>query len=237
MRAIQPEGPYCISGFSFGGIVAIEAGHQLLAMGQQVALLALFDSRPFPDPSRPTWIQRLWERSFFHMSRLLRTPVRAWPDYFRARAAGVGSELIRRFYGKDQPPVSPRHARLVRSLLEYRVTDDPGPIALFLYSARSVRGLEKIKSAWRGLPIADLEIHVVPGDSGDHSTMFEEPHVQVLAEKLKDCLRRAATSTVEKLDSGDGGCRPERPSGGVMREGEFSVAGADGRVNLEEGGA
>jgi hypothetical protein len=33
-----------------------------------------------------------------------------------------------------------------------------------------------------------LELHVVPGS---HETLFGEPHVKILAEKLRDCLRKA----------------------------------------------
>ena len=32
-----------------------------------------------------------------------------------------------------------------------------------------------------------LEVHVVPGS---HETLFGEPHVRVLAEKLRACLQR-----------------------------------------------
>ena len=46
LREIQPHGPYFLSGYSFGGIVAFEMAQQLLAQGQEVALLAIFDSHP-----------------------------------------------------------------------------------------------------------------------------------------------------------------------------------------------
>jgi thioesterase domain-containing protein len=47
MRTLQPQGPYYLVGYSFGGIVAFEMAQQLLAQGQSVGLLALLD------PSRP----------------------------------------------------------------------------------------------------------------------------------------------------------------------------------------
>jgi thioesterase domain-containing protein len=43
MRAIQPAGPYCILGHSFGGHVAYEMGHQLEKMGQAVSLVGILD--------------------------------------------------------------------------------------------------------------------------------------------------------------------------------------------------
>ena len=40
MRAVQPEGPYFLGGWSVGGVVAFEMARQLEAQGEQVALLA-----------------------------------------------------------------------------------------------------------------------------------------------------------------------------------------------------
>ncbi|OLP20469.1 hypothetical protein BST81_00190 [Leptolyngbya sp. 'hensonii'] len=44
IRTIQPHGPYYLSGLSNGGNIALEMAQQLQAQGEQVALLALFDS-------------------------------------------------------------------------------------------------------------------------------------------------------------------------------------------------
>jgi aspartate racemase len=44
MRILQPDGPYFLAGVSFGGLVAFEIAQQLVAQGQQVALLALLDT-------------------------------------------------------------------------------------------------------------------------------------------------------------------------------------------------
>jgi thioesterase domain-containing protein/acyl carrier protein len=44
IRALQPEGPYLLGGYSGGGIVAFEMARRLTAMGQQVGLLAFIDT-------------------------------------------------------------------------------------------------------------------------------------------------------------------------------------------------
>jgi thioesterase domain-containing protein len=44
MRTVQPEGPYQVGGWSFGGVVAFEIAQQLHKMGQEVSRLALLDS-------------------------------------------------------------------------------------------------------------------------------------------------------------------------------------------------
>ena len=47
MRGVQPDGPYLISGVSFGGLVAFEMARQLRAAGCEVGLLALLDVYAF----------------------------------------------------------------------------------------------------------------------------------------------------------------------------------------------
>jgi hypothetical protein len=66
VRAVQPEGPYFLGCFCFGGVVAFEMAQQLRAQGQDVALLALLDTkRP---KYRPKEADRA--RQAFHARRL-----------------------------------------------------------------------------------------------------------------------------------------------------------------------
>jgi thioesterase domain-containing protein len=44
VRAVQPQGPYFLGGWSMGGFVAFELAQQLRRQGQEVALVALLDS-------------------------------------------------------------------------------------------------------------------------------------------------------------------------------------------------
>jgi amino acid adenylation domain-containing protein len=46
LRAFQPEGPYLLGGYCFGGNIAYEMARILMAQGQRVDLLVLFNSSP-----------------------------------------------------------------------------------------------------------------------------------------------------------------------------------------------
>ncbi|MFD2171161.1 non-ribosomal peptide synthetase [Tumebacillus lipolyticus] len=49
IRTVRPQGPYRIAAWSLGGTIAFEMAHQLQAQGEQIELLALFDSlAPLP---------------------------------------------------------------------------------------------------------------------------------------------------------------------------------------------
>jgi aspartate racemase len=68
----------------------------------------------------------------------------------------------------------------------------PGRIIFFLDSETPVRGPHNPVLAWGDLAAGGLEIHRVPGK---WMTIFREPHVQVLAEQLKACLKQARAKT------------------------------------------
>ncbi|MDG2112616.1 MAG: AMP-binding protein, partial [Actinomycetota bacterium] len=61
MRMVQPEGPYHLAGFSFGGRVALEMASQLRAAGHEVALLMPIDT--YLGPLLPTWHPRFLRRT------------------------------------------------------------------------------------------------------------------------------------------------------------------------------
>ena len=67
LRKLQPEGPYSLGGWCEDGVVAFEAAQQLVAQGQSVALLALFD----------TWNPAAWQSLSRHRAFQVRLHHRA----------------------------------------------------------------------------------------------------------------------------------------------------------------
>jgi acyl-CoA synthetase (AMP-forming)/AMP-acid ligase II/thioesterase domain-containing protein len=69
MRRVQPTGPYCLAGFSFGGYVAYEMAQLLWKQGQSVELLGILDTRGpgYPQkrklPGRIGWHVKAFVRS------------------------------------------------------------------------------------------------------------------------------------------------------------------------------
>lgn len=58
LRAVQPEGPYRLLGYSWGGMVAFEIAQQLAQEGQAVSFLGLLDTRISVGRKR-TWPERI----------------------------------------------------------------------------------------------------------------------------------------------------------------------------------
>jgi thioesterase domain-containing protein len=71
IKRIQPQGPYYLGGFCFGGLLAIEAAQQLASTGQEVPLVILIQSM-HPEAMRfkptATLLQRCWFRATKRLS-------------------------------------------------------------------------------------------------------------------------------------------------------------------------
>jgi amino acid adenylation domain-containing protein len=63
IMAKNPDGPYALAGYSFGGIIAFEMSKQLKERGKEVKLLAMFDSYADQSNFYDPWLSRMWNDS------------------------------------------------------------------------------------------------------------------------------------------------------------------------------
>lgn len=171
IRTVQPQGPYLLGGFSFGGLVAYEMAQQLQAQGEDVALLALFDT--YPGKLQPVTTSLL---------KGLRSPLKLGVQLVRSvrRRARL---LWRRF-------TVPRALREVfqansRAAGQYALKPYPGKVTLLRASDQSLRSGDDVYSAWRDLVQGGLDIQEIPGS---HNGILLEPEVSILAQRLKSCI-------------------------------------------------
>jgi amino acid adenylation domain-containing protein len=191
---LQPEGPYYLAGHSFGGYIALEMAHQLLAQGRQVAFLGLWDTYP-PGPNRQA---NLRDRILIHRMNLRGLNSRQVLGYFRDRWISLLARLaylapVRSYlkwinYRTNNGRVSSRISR-------YGFHPDPYPGDLFLFSVKHrpwyVRWDPMVN--WHKYIKGELIIREV---QGEHGSMLFEPYVQDLAHQLNDCLRMVEAGTV-----------------------------------------
>ena len=196
MRVVQPEGPYLLAGWSYGGTVAFEMASRLLAQGQQVALLALLDSgcidKEFVleiEPDDALLLTAVFEDvcpiSLEHLQKL--TP--------SERLLYIAEEVRQlKLFGSDFGLTEAQlFCELLRihtiALLRYRPKHYPGRVTLFRV-ADDPRNRLPLGPAngWDLVAGLGVDVHMVPGT---HISMMFKPNVQVLAEKLKRCLEQA----------------------------------------------
>jgi natural product biosynthesis luciferase-like monooxygenase protein len=198
MRAVQPEGPYHLGGDCLGGVIAYEMAQQLQAAGQEVALVAMFDSfrpgwpklrRGVPKPAYG--LMHFAHKAGFHFGNVARLRGRERWSYLgdRARRAGfaVRSQAAKAV-GKPSPLV-----RTQTSLSDAYDAYEPKPYDGRITMLRATRMPSGIEDApdlgWGGLPSEGVEVHEMPVY---FMTGIAEPNVQVLAKTLAGCLAAPA---------------------------------------------
>ena len=204
IRQLQPQGPYCIAGLSVGGLIAYEMAHQLISQGQEVAMLALFDtgSRSQLEALTPAAARRQrrnmlaarlrynWRKQFAgggifqYWHRKLRTWRRRWKS-LRERRHFI--EAARNGQALPSGILSVRDANYLASS-RYVPQDFAGRITLFRVNEERVGRPEEPTLGWQMLARGGVEIIEV---SGTHTSLILEPHVQILAKELKAAMDRA----------------------------------------------
>jgi amino acid adenylation domain-containing protein len=209
IRSVQPHGPYHLAGFcSFGGAVALEMAHQLRDAGEEVALLAGMNA-PVPGygtveepppglaPTLAARAARLRERVMVpgllaKTASILRT-VRVALTWRVIRLIRYFREMLYRYYIVLKKPVPDRIRRrffvTMHAWAEKRYRPRPFPGTLVMFRAE---GLYRENDMGWGALGQELEIHEVPGCHRHHRRLMDEPHVQILAEKVKACLEKLA---------------------------------------------
>jgi thioesterase domain-containing protein/acyl carrier protein len=91
VRAIQPQGPYFLGGYCFGGLVALEMAHRLVKEGEEIGCLALIGTQAPGAPPLPTpalWLRRHWKA-------LVDLPRDRRPAYLARRFLNILPVLVR----------------------------------------------------------------------------------------------------------------------------------------------
>jgi len=176
LREAQPEGPYYLGGYSFGGLVALEMARRLLDRRQEVALLVLVDT--YMGQSNSSLLGR-----FFSLSPEQQLA------YVKKRATRYRRGIKRRIDALSFPaPVKAVRDACAAAELSYRPTLYPGSIVLFRASEKALRGLEDESSGWQKYAAGGLELHEI---DGDHGNVLNEPNVRQLAAALRARLEQA----------------------------------------------
>lgn len=187
----QPDGPYYLAGYSFGGFIAYEMARQWEARGKNVALLALFDTQAgssprFPDSLSQFGFLRYRMRTFivkiiFRLSEMKLPSMTHNQD--RKQKLPSQNEMI---FGDVDPENIPEHLREIifanqAALDKYIPGHYGGLITLF----RSSFYGRSVYYGWEELTRGGVRIFEVPGT---HRSMMQEPNVRILADQLNRCI-------------------------------------------------
>jgi thioesterase domain-containing protein len=223
IRSVQPDGPYALAGWSFGGLVAYEMASLLEQQGQRVAFVGLLDtnhpslSQGFVSDDLDLLVDSGHEIAIHSGRRISITRAELEgldhdEQFTRVASAlhAVGvrfdASWLRQYVGNAQQRGAAARAY------------EPGPFAggLTLFRASGNRwnrflgpitDEERRTLGWSRVS-AVVDVHPVPGS---HDTMVREPAVRELAQRMRDVLADADTGT--PLGHAVGSRTPTVPAG------------------------
>jgi thioesterase domain-containing protein/acyl carrier protein len=205
LRKFQPQGPYRLGGYCFGGNVAYEMASQLREQDQEVDLLLLINS--WPNNSCYTrlsftplfFIKAIWNFCI-RLNHQLRSGAKQPRDFFKWRASWL-RKRIKSFFSSDSPmrlavddvvdlSARPEQERQlwrthVAAWLQYQPTQYDGRVVLFRTRGHPLICSYDRHMGWNSFAKGGVLVKTCPGD---HETILEEENVGRTARELSRLL-------------------------------------------------
>ena len=202
IRSVQPVGPYYLSGYCLGAIIAFEMASQLRDAGETIAFLASYNGiaprimrAPNPETTKKIKIpvvktNRRHLRKFFKMVKIY-LMVKRYHLLIKMRSLSyrffftVGRSLpqaLRRWYIVDA---------LARAQDGYDPEPYPGDLVIF----RSPKIFKSPDLGWSPLIKGNIKTYDIPGDHADRTRIMYEPFVRFLAESVQKHLEEAKVTS------------------------------------------
>jgi thioesterase domain-containing protein len=180
IRSVQPDGPYRLCGWSYGGVLAFEMARQLTRDGHKVSFVGLVDSyapddlKAFeqaghdPENAIETTCEKAFLRDLFgadvgvEPGQDVIELARSFPQFELIFPGGTSEDLRRLF------AVYSAHYRLV---LGY----DPDQVDVPLHLVRAKEGTDgDYLEGWAALTRSDVQLHIV---DANHFSILDKPNL------------------------------------------------------------
>ena len=96
IRRVQAHGPYLIGGYCMGGTLAYEVARRLRESGEEISLLALFDTMDWSNVKLPGFWTRVYheiERMYFHAANFFRLDGAGKKKFFEEKVEALRNRL------------------------------------------------------------------------------------------------------------------------------------------------
>jgi amino acid adenylation domain-containing protein len=204
LRTLQPEGPYFLGGFCFGGLLALEVAQQLTAAGQEVALLVLIQTM-HPEAMRFKPGTTIFRRAWYQATKRISLEV----DNLSHRSKGYIANRLRYLHGvicarmaiavdsltgrEHQDPSRPPMQYILETLAKVhgkaieKWVPRPyqGRVVLFRASKQLSGLVADQYLGWKKVFNGNLEVREIPGHQ---QNLLLEPNVLRLATEFTNFL-------------------------------------------------
>ncbi|HVW97009.1 MAG TPA: amino acid adenylation domain-containing protein [Mucilaginibacter sp.] len=199
--AQNPIGPYALAGYSLGGTIAYEMARQMIEMGKEVKMLAVFDTYAKQTDIFDRPVKRVFNRTRLFFLKLFNSFALLAED--PKRTFEYKNELIRRrivrfwwkltgnnekqtgFFAYDNE-IDEASAKAKRNYFQRPVNIK---VDLFRARKRTFYMDDYEFMGWKKFALKGVNVHDIPGE---HNTIFAPPNDKEFAVVLQQCLDRAS---------------------------------------------
>ncbi len=198
IREVQPNGPYILLGWSFGGVVALQMASELISQSQQIAFLGLLDTHaPSHLPDEQNLLQgeeivlQLFGGTISLPTAKLKNLTPDEQAVVILEEAQQANVVPPDFKVADIERLLQVFKLNYEAMLRYSPPSYPGSITLFKSEKGSLGLSQEMIAAieptlgWAEQAIGKLDVQTIPGY---HEYMVYQPGVTVLAQKLQACI-------------------------------------------------
>jgi non-ribosomal peptide synthase protein (TIGR01720 family) len=201
MRKVQPHGPYCITGYSFGGVIALEMAQQLYSAGERQTWLGVLDTNLMDNlPGREIATRPgADDNNTADWAQLILNCARHGTTITAEDLRQIGSLDDQVAYAIEHG-ILPYNLDLATAMRYVKAGDDnseakalyvsrpyPGRICLLRALQGHVLKCADPTLGWGSVAQGGLEICDVPGA---HWNMLGKPHVKVVAGRIRAFIDR-----------------------------------------------
>jgi FkbH-like protein len=222
IKLVQFEGPYKLCGSSFGGLVAFETACQLLAEGESVELLALFDTYapgyPKIKPNRFPFEQTI--RRTIEKAKSVKKQINSIKGSYRKidfikgklNKIYIGSKRkllwkrnefavkYNKTSGRELPvDLQRNHKAIQKALINYQPAQYTETLTIFRAAEQPSEAVFDPTLGWKDFTIKEIELEEVPGS---HGALTVYPFAAYLAKSLTPYLYKQpakADNQIEKI--------------------------------------
>jgi len=194
----NPEGPYALAGYSLGGTIAYEMARQMIAMGKDVKLLAVFDTYAKQTDKFDPFVKKIFNRVALFIMQFLYSFVLFANDPIRTieyKGTAIKRRVIRLFWKVKAEEkregffaydneIDEASAKAKRNYYQkpLAITVD-----LFRAKKKTFYMADFKYLGWKKFALKGVYVHDIPGE---HNTIFAPPHDKEFAVELQKCLDR-----------------------------------------------
>lgn len=192
----NPNGPYSLAGYSFGGYIAYEMARQLKKQGKKVTMLTILDTYAEPHYYHSSYLRKKIATLGYHTQRLsvlIKDMTGSW-SAFKFHLNRKKENLLDRFSRakrEEETRISESqgHFKVDKSVLKimgkYQLIPDDIQIDL-LRAEEAIYYLHDPEHlGWGDIALEGVKVHDVPGN---HLNIFLEPNDKITGLKLQRIL-------------------------------------------------